>query len=404
MWSLYEAAQLRIHGEEILEEAHEFTYNNLKSITNQLSPSLADQINQSLVQPLHKAIPRMRARSYMFFYEEDPSSHDKVLLNLAKLDFNMLQKLYQKEVGVAVRWWEKSEFARKVPYVRHRIAELFFWPLAMTSEPQYSTLREEIIKVTQWMTIVDDTFDVYGTIEELELFTLAIQRWDIRCIASLPECYKEIFNSTVELFDEIIDLSSVVGGESNLVRQCVKQTLLNFVQGYMTQAKWIHEGYIPTYEEYKANGVFSSGYQFVASLFIALGGFATKEMLDWVCNVPVMVKASGLVLRLTNDLGSRKIEQQRGPIASAVECCMKQYGFSEKEAYEFVKNDINNCWKDMNEEYLRLIKDIPKPVLDCIVNLASICEFLYGNYEDKFTDCALLKHHIVALLLDPVVV
>nr|XP_029144577.1 (-)-germacrene D synthase-like [Arachis hypogaea] len=102
MWSLYEAAQLRIHGEDILEEAHKFTYNKLKSITNQLSPSLADQVNQSLVQPFHKAIPRIMARSYMSFYEKG-STHDEVLLKFAKLDFNMLQKWYQKEVGSAIK-------------------------------------------------------------------------------------------------------------------------------------------------------------------------------------------------------------------------------------------------------------------------------------------------------------
>ena len=98
MWSLYEAAQLRVHGEDILDEALDFTYTNLKSMTNQLSPSLASQINQSLRRPFHKAVPRIEAKCYMSFYEEDPS-HSKVLLTFAKLDFNMLQKLHQKEVG-----------------------------------------------------------------------------------------------------------------------------------------------------------------------------------------------------------------------------------------------------------------------------------------------------------------
>ncbi|XLT05062.1 hypothetical protein HN51_043811, partial [Arachis hypogaea] len=97
-------------------------------------------------------------------------------------------------------------------------------------------------------------------------------------------------------------------------------------------------------------------------------------------------------------------EQQREHAASAVECCMKQYSFSKEEAHAFIKKDINNYWKDMNEEYLKLIEYIPRPVLDCIVNMARICEFLYANFGDKITDCALFKDHIVALLLDPVVV
>ncbi|MED6140337.1 hypothetical protein PIB30_092217, partial [Stylosanthes scabra] len=110
----------------------------------------------------------------MSFYEEVPW-HDKVLLNFAKLDFNELQKSYKKEVGIATKWWTKSEFATKVPYARERIAELYFFPFAMNSNPKYSTFRGVMTKVLQWMTLVDDSYDVYGTIEELELLTHAIQ-------------------------------------------------------------------------------------------------------------------------------------------------------------------------------------------------------------------------------------
>ncbi|XP_072081867.1 probable sesquiterpene synthase [Arachis hypogaea] len=403
MWSLYEAAQLRVHGEDILEKAHEFTYNKLKSITNQLSPSLAEQVNQSLVQPFHKAIPRMKARSYMSFYEES-STHDKILLKFAKLDFNMLQKWYRKEVGSATKWWEKLEFSKKVPYARERIAELYFWPFAMNSEPKYTTFRRVVAKVVQWMTIFDDTYDVYGTIEELELLTQAIRRWDISYIESLPDCFKAIFNSIVELVDEIIELNAG-SGESNLILQCLKQALSHYAQGYMDEARWCYEGYIPSYDEYKVVASATFGYELLTVMFIALGEFTTKETLYWVSNnIPPILLASTLIARLTNNLGSHKFEQQREHAASAVECCMKQYGFSEEEAHEFIKKDINNYWKDMNEEYLKLIEYIPRPVLDCIVNMARICEFLYANFGDKITDCALCKDHIAPLLLDPVVV
>ncbi|MED6188081.1 hypothetical protein PIB30_082606 [Stylosanthes scabra] len=345
----------------------------------------------------------MRARSYMSFYEE-AHLHDKVLLNFAKLDFNMMQECYKKEVGNTTKWWRKLEFGKKVPYARERIAELYFWPFAMNSEPKYSTFRGVMAKLTQWTTILDDTYDGYGTIEELELFTQAIQRWDASYTESLPECFKVVFNAMMELCDEIIELSAV-SGESNLILQSVKEALSHYVKGYIVEAKWCHEGYVPTYDEYKANAASNLGYQLFAITFIALGEFATKETLNWISNnIPLILQASSLVARLTNDLGSHKFERQREHVASAVECCMKQYGFSQEHAYEFIKKDINNCWKDMNEEYLKLVEDIPRPVLDCIVNMARICEFLYENREDKITNCALFNDHIVALLLDPVVV
>ncbi|XLU26816.1 hypothetical protein S245_062882, partial [Arachis hypogaea] len=176
----------------------------------------------------------------------------------------------------------------------------------MNSEPKYTTFRRVLAKVTQWMTIVDDTYDVYGTIKELELLTQAIQRWDISYIESLPEYFKAIFNSIVELLDEIIELNAG-NGESDLVLQCLKQTLSHYAQGYIDEARWCHEGYIPTYDEYKVVASATTAYQTLTIMFIALGEFATKETLHWVSNnIPLILLASSLVSRLTNDLASHK--------------------------------------------------------------------------------------------------
>ena len=98
MLSLYDAAYLKIHGEDILDEALAFTSSHLQSMATQLSPSLAAKVNNSLKRPLHKNLPRLVARHYISMYEEEPS-HDETLLLFAKLDFNMLQKLHQKELG-----------------------------------------------------------------------------------------------------------------------------------------------------------------------------------------------------------------------------------------------------------------------------------------------------------------
>jgi (-)-germacrene D synthase len=98
MLSLYEASHMMIHGEDILEEALSFTSTHLESIATQLSPFLATQVKYSLRQALHKNLPRLEARRYISIYEQDPS-HDEILLTLAKLDFNLLQSLHQKEFG-----------------------------------------------------------------------------------------------------------------------------------------------------------------------------------------------------------------------------------------------------------------------------------------------------------------
>jgi (-)-germacrene D synthase len=98
MLNLYEASHMMVHGEQILEEALAFTSGHLESMATRLSPSLATQVKQSLRQSLRKNLPRLVARSYISIYEQD-SSHNEILLALAKLDFNMLQSLHQKEFG-----------------------------------------------------------------------------------------------------------------------------------------------------------------------------------------------------------------------------------------------------------------------------------------------------------------
>ncbi|QHN95869.1 hypothetical protein HN51_043805 [Arachis hypogaea] len=404
IWSLYEVAQLRIHGEDILEEAHKFTYNKLKSFINQLSPCLGDQINRSLRLPLHKTVSRIRARSYMSFYKENPS-HNKVLLSLAKLDFNMLQSLHKKEIGNITRWCKKLGFATKVSYARDRVVETFFWPLTMSSEPKYSTWRLILGKLLACICLLDDTYDAFGTFEELQLLTEAIKRWDINCIAPLPECFKVVFNAFVEeLFVDIVSLTAE-SGRSSLVLEHVKQAILKLAQAYLIEAKWCHEDHIPTYEEYKVIGVQTSVYPLMLATFIVMEDFATKEMLDWnFIGFPKIINAVSLMVRLANDLASHKFEQERKHVASAVECCMKQYGISEEEAYNRINKEISDCWKDINEECLNSHDIIPKPLINCILNLARSTEVIYENFEDKYTNNELLKDHIAALLLDPIII
>ena len=92
-----ESAHLRVHGEDILDEALVFHCTHLESVASDLSPLLATQVSHALKQPIRKGLPRLEARHYFSVYQED-ASHNKVLLTFAKLDFNLLQKLHQKEL------------------------------------------------------------------------------------------------------------------------------------------------------------------------------------------------------------------------------------------------------------------------------------------------------------------
>ncbi|VVA32546.1 PREDICTED: (-)-germacrene D synthase [Prunus dulcis] len=104
MLSFYEAAHLRKHGEDILEEALVFTTTHLESAeTTEARNPLALQITQALERPLRKGLERVCARGYMSIYQDD-ASHSEAILKLAKLDFNIVQSLHKKELSEITRW------------------------------------------------------------------------------------------------------------------------------------------------------------------------------------------------------------------------------------------------------------------------------------------------------------
>ncbi|KAK4720350.1 hypothetical protein R3W88_010583 [Solanum pinnatisectum] len=100
--SLYEAAHLGIGGENILEEALVFTTKCLKSMVPKLSGYVVTHIIHALKMPIRRTLESVAARQCINMYQDNPE-HNKVLLQFARLDFNMLQKLHQKELSGITR-------------------------------------------------------------------------------------------------------------------------------------------------------------------------------------------------------------------------------------------------------------------------------------------------------------
>jgi isoprene synthase len=74
------------------------------------------------------------------------------------------------------RWWKDMGLAKNLSFTRDRLMECFFWTVGMAFEPELSNLRKGLTKVAALVTTIDDVYDVYGTLDELELFTDAVDR------------------------------------------------------------------------------------------------------------------------------------------------------------------------------------------------------------------------------------
>ena len=79
-------------------------------------------------------------------------------------------------INYADRWWKKTGLGENLNFVRDRIVENFLWTVGEKFEPQFGNFRRMSTMVNALITAVDDVYDVYGTLDELEIFTDAVER------------------------------------------------------------------------------------------------------------------------------------------------------------------------------------------------------------------------------------
>ncbi|XP_052173819.1 (-)-germacrene D synthase-like [Diospyros lotus] len=406
MLSLYEASFLKVNGEELLDKAMIVASTHLRHwVASQVSPSLLfEQVIHALARPIRKALPRINVRHYISIYKrrDDFSSHNaKLLIKFAKLDFNMLQTLHQREINDIIKWWRALDTETKLPYARDRVVECYFWILGVYFEPQYSLGRRLLTKVTTLVSVIDDTYDAYGTIQELKLFTKAIQRWDTSTLESLPEYMKVLYQAILDVYTEIEEETTKEGKP-----YCVhysKEAMKKLCSAYHVEAEWCHNGYVPTIEEYLKVAAVSCAYPLIATIsLIGMGEFGTKEAFNWLSEDPLVLTESSLLCRLMDDITSHKFEQEREHVASAVECYVSQHGVSEEEAIDELRKRVSNSWNIINEELLKPTAVTSIALLTRFLNLARVMDLIYQE-EDGYTNAHLLRDYVTSLIIEPII-
>nr|XP_043637299.1 beta-caryophyllene synthase-like [Erigeron canadensis] len=400
MLELYEAAFMRLEGEIVLDDALAFTRSHLEIIAKDAlfsNPTISIQIKEALKLPLQKKLPILEALFYIPFYEQQ-ESHDKNLLKLAKYGFNLIQSLHKKELSQLSMWWKGFDVPKNLPYARDRLVETFFWAVAVCYDPKFSQARIFLTKVIVLITFVDDTYDAYGTYEELKIFTEAFERWSITCLDILPGYMKLIYKGLMDAYKEMEE-SIENEGKEDLIN-CAKEFTKDFIRGLMLEAKCVNEGYMPTVEEHAAIGFKTGGGDWlIASCFLGMGDALSKEAIKWGVTKQPIFDCVSIIARIQNDIAGHKKEQQRNHFPSSVECYMRQYDVTEEYACEMLHKKVEDVWKELNRESL-MYKDIPRPVLMVAVNFARLVETLYRNDKDNFTHAEGLKDQIKSLFID----
>ena len=106
-----------------------------------------------------------------------------------------------------IRWWKILGLGERTRFARDRLVECFFCAVGIVFGPQHGFCREELTKVMALITTLDDVYDVYGSLDELQLFTKAVERWECDGSEELPEymkiCYNSLYSTAEELANKI---------------------------------------------------------------------------------------------------------------------------------------------------------------------------------------------------------
>jgi len=95
--SLYNAAHMATPGEQALDEAISFSRRHLASMNGRLPSPLEEQVSRALDIPLARLPKRLETMRYVVEYGKE-EEHDAVLLELARLDFDLVRFLHLREL------------------------------------------------------------------------------------------------------------------------------------------------------------------------------------------------------------------------------------------------------------------------------------------------------------------
>ncbi|CDY52456.1 BnaA03g59510D [Brassica napus] len=195
-------------------------------------------------------------------------------------------------------------------------------------------------------------YDAYGTGEELELFTYALEKWLPEAPKGIPDSMKHLYRVTIDFYDKLeeeLEMQGKSGCGSHF-----KKSLKSTANGYMQEAKWLRKDYTAKFDEYKENAILSSAYYtMMAMTFAGMGDFTKLDAFEWLSSHPKIRVAYDIICRFTNDISSYKFEHKREHVATCIDCYMKQFCVSKERAVQVITNIVSNAWKDLNQELMR---------------------------------------------------
>nr|ACM89961.1 1,8 cineole synthase 2 [Salvia fruticosa] len=399
---LYEASFLTMEGEKTLDLGREFAAKILEDKLKEESSDdlyLLLSIRYALDIPIHWRIGRGNASMWIDAYKRR-SDMNPIVLELAILDSNIVQAQYQEELKQDLQWWRNTCIVEKLPFARDRLVECYFWTTGIVQPRQHANARITVGKVNALITTIDDVYDVYGTLEELEQFTDVIRRWDMSSIEQLPGymqlCFLALDNFVKDTAYEVLKEQGF-----NAIPY-LQKSWRDLVEAYLVEAKWYHSGHKPNLEEYlNTSWISIGGTVILTHAFFRVTESLTKEASDALYGYHDLVRWSSVILRLADDLGTSVDEVSRGDVPKSIQCYMNDHNASEAQARDHVKWMIAETWKKINQERVAMDPPFCQDFIACAVDMGRKTQYMYHYGDGHGIQHPIIHQQMTTCLFNP---
>nr|QGN65613.1 terpene synthase 7 [Taiwania cryptomerioides]QIB02639.1 terpene synthase [Taiwania cryptomerioides] len=407
MLNLLRASIVAFPGETIMEEAKVFSSLYLKQILQNIGGSYNSSFLKEVEYALSFEWPRTftiwEARNFIEIYELDNLRlKDAKILELAKLNFNMLQCVYKMEMKKLSSWWDNSQISKLIAF-RERTVEYLLMGISVVDEIEFCSTRIAVAKVATLATILDDLFDDYLNLDQVELVTNAIiQGWDISLLQNFPNSFKETLEFVFKTVHELASEATKEQGRD--MTQFITKAWADYAKANLQQARWNKSGYVPTYNEYIKIAATSAAIGPISlhSILLAIPVLKDIEIEMIFLNRSRLCDLIWSSLRLTDDAQDFQDEKLHGQTASAISSYMRDHPkCSEDDALCQINCLADQLIKELIWEYLNP-NNIFLGYEKLCFNLSRgvQCFYIFGDgftYPEKG-----VKHRVVKVLVDPV--
>ncbi|KAL2475887.1 Ent-kaur-16-ene synthase [Abeliophyllum distichum] len=383
------------------------------TFSNVLGRHIDQEVKTILQYPFYATLERIANRRSIENYKLDntrilktaycsPNFGNKDFLLLSALDFNICQTRHRKELEELERWVIENRLD-KLSFARQKSAYCYFSAAATIFTPELSDARMSWAKNGVLTTVVDDFFDVGGSVEELKNLIQLVETWDVNVAT---DCCSEkvgiIFSALKSTICKIGDKGFM--HQERSVTNHIIDIWLNLLHSMLKETEWARDKYVPTMDEYMSNAYVSFALGPIVLPTLYFTGHKLSDEMVHHFEVHNLFKLMSTCGRLLNDIQSFKRESKDGKLNAL---SLYIIGGGSDMAEEAAIAEMKRLISSKSRELLRLVlhgknSALPKACKDLFWHMCTVLHLFY-NKDDGFTSDEMISV-VNAIIHQPIVV